>query len=239
MRTIVLNNRIIEYDVKYNAKKNVNIRIRPDLRLNVSAPRWVLKSQLEKILNEKSSWIIHNLEKQKQEEKAEKYNVFENGHAIWLFGMKYRLYFRTDTRNYVYIMNDQIFVCSKRENDLEYAQGIFKNWLKDYAYSYYFEVLNKYKDKLRTKYKIPDFSLQVREMKTRWGTCIPSKKKITLNLSLMYTPQKYLEYVALHELIHFLEIYHNEHFYSIFEEFMPDYKERQVTLNREYSRINR
>ena len=51
MRSIILNNKIIQYDLKYNAKKNVNIHIKPDLTVKVSAPRWVLKGELERILN--------------------------------------------------------------------------------------------------------------------------------------------------------------------------------------------
>ena len=48
-----------------------------------------------------------------------------------------------------------------------------------------------------------------------------------------------MEYVALHELTHFIEIYHNEHFYNILTEFMPDWRVRQETLNKEYSQIVR
>ena len=240
MKTIVLNNRIIEYELKRNAKKNVNIRVEPNLTLNVSAPRWVLKGEIERILNEKSSWILENLEMQRRKTKDERSNVLENGHSIWLLGEKYRLYYRSSNTNTVMIFNDQIFVCTKRPDDLDYSQKIFKNWLKSYAEAYYMDALKKYQCKLLDcGYKIPDFNLQVREMKTRWGTCIPSKKKVTLNMALMYTPQKYMEYVALHELIHFQEIYHNDHFYSIFEEIMPDYKDRQTKLNKEYATITK
>ena len=79
--------------------------------------------------------------------------------------------------------------------------------------------------------------LQIRAMKTRWGTCTPSKKKITLNLNLMYVPEEYMEYVVLHELTHFLEISHNDKFYNIISEFMPNWKERRDLLNKEYSQI--
>ena len=66
MRSIVLNNKIVEYDVNYNSKKNVNIRVKSDLTLNISAPRWVVKSELERILTKKSGWILDNIEKQRR-----------------------------------------------------------------------------------------------------------------------------------------------------------------------------
>ena len=89
------------------------------------------------------------------------------------------------------------------------------------------------------KYNVPEVSLQVRSMKSRWGTCTPSKKKITLNLYLMFAPKEYIECIVLHELTHFLEIYHNEHFYSIMKEFMPKCKQYQRELNKEYSQISK
>ena len=239
MKSIIINNKVIEYEVKYNAKKNVNIRVNPDLTLKVSAPKRILKGEVERILNNKSEWIINNIENQKAIAKNKKVNTFENGHSIWLKGQKYRLYYRQSERNFVYILEDQIFVLTKNSDDIEYSKKILKDWLKVYASKEFTDVLDKYRNKMLRKYNIPDYSLQIRSMKTRWGTCIPVKKKITLNLSLLYAPRKCLEYVALHELTHFLELYHNAHFYSILEEFMPDYKEWQSLLNKEYCQINK
>lgn len=239
MRSIVLNNKIVEYDVRYNAKKNVNIRIKSDLTLNVSAPRWVVKSELERILTKKSGWILDNIEKQRKIQRNKKVNILENGHSVWLKGEKYRLFYRKSEQNYVLIVEDQIIVFSKKSEDLEYSKKIFLDWLREIARCEFEKTLNKYRNRMIKIYNIPEFNLQIRAMKTRWGTCTPAKKKITLNLNLMYAPQAYLEYVALHELTHFLEIYHNMHFYDILTEFMPDWKVRQESLNKEYSQIMR
>ena len=100
MRSIVLNNKIIEYDLKRNSKKNVNIHIKPDLTLAVSAPRWVLKGQLERILYDKSSWILTNLENQKKQLREKKTNILENGHVIWYKGEKYRFYYKQSDKNH-------------------------------------------------------------------------------------------------------------------------------------------
>ena len=239
MRSIILNNKIIEYNVKYNAKKNVNIHIKPDLTVNVSAPRWVLKGELERILNKKSTWILDNIERQKKLQRAKKVNTFEHAHSIWFRGEKYRLYYKMSDHNYVCVFEDQILVFTKKIDDIEYSKKVFKEWLKGIAEEDFTKALDKYRAKMIKKYNIPEYVLQIRSMKTRWGTCTPAKKKITLNLNLMYSPNECLEYVALHELTHFLEIYHNAHFYDILREFMPDYKVRQDKLNKEYSQIGK
>ena len=237
MRSIVLNNKIVEYRVNYNSKKNVNIRIKPDLTLNVSAPKWVLKSELERILTKKTNWILENIERQRNIQKNKKVNILENGHTIWYKGEKYRLFFRKSDENYVWVTEDQITVFSKRSEDVEYSKKILTNWLRGLARVDFEKALNKYRNRMLKRYNIPEFYLQIRAMKTRWGTCTPSKKKITLNLNLMYVPEEYMEYVALHELTHFMEIYHNANFYNIMSEFMPDWKEKQDSLNKQYSQI--
>ena len=116
MRSIILNNKIVEYDLKYNAKKNVNIRIKSDLTLRVSAPRWVLKGEIERIIAEKSSWILENLELQRKSKKELKTNTFENGHLIWLEGEKYRLYYKSCDKNFVFITGEQITVFTKKSD---------------------------------------------------------------------------------------------------------------------------
>ena len=237
MRSIVLNNKIVEYDVSYNSKKNVNIRVKSDLTLNISAPRWVVKSELERILTKKSGWILDNIEKQRKIQRNRKVNVLENAHSIWYRGEKYRLFYRKSEENYVWLVEDQIIVFSKKSEDLEYSQKILLNWFRNIAQIEFEKALNKFRNRMIKKYAIPEFNLQIRAMKTRWGTCTPAKKKITLNLNLIYAPHEYMEYVALHELTHFVEIYHNAKFYEILSEFMPDWKEKQETLNKEYSQI--
>ena len=174
MRSIVLNNKIVEYNVNYNSKKNVNIRIKADLTLNVSAPRWVVKSELERILTKKSGWILDNIEKQRKIQRNKKVNILENGHSVWLKGEKYRLFYRKSEENYVLIVEEQIIVFSKRSDDLEYSKKIFIEWLREMAKIEFDRALNKYRNKMIKKYNIPEFNLQIRAMKTRWGTCTPS-----------------------------------------------------------------
>ncbi len=235
LEKITLKNQVIEYDLSYTAKRNINMRIGSDSRLKVSAPKRVSKVEINRVLKDKAEWIIKNLEKAK----SNKQNVLETGNLIWFNGHQYRLYYKQADNNKVIVFDEYILVYTKHIDDIDYSQDVLLEWLKDLAEIEFLDVLNKYKTLMRTKYKIPDFTFQIRNMKTRWGTCIPSKKKITLSLSLMYVPHELLEYVALHELAHFLEVYHNARFYAIIEEFMPDYKVRMKTLNKEYSQITR
>jgi len=238
MRTIVLENKIIEYDLKRNAKRNINISIKPDLTLIVSAPRWVLISDIEQVLYEKSKWIIKNLDEQKVRKESSKKNTLESGSKLWFKGSEYLLNYEQSNKNAVKINENTVTVYSKRALDMDYSKNILSKWFKENAEVEFWDILEKYRHLMMSKYKMPICSLCIRDMKTRWGTCIPSKNKVTMNLNLIYAPSECIEYIALHELTHFIEIHHNRHFYSIVEEYMPDYKERKKLLNKEFSQVS-
>ena len=63
-----------------------------------------------------------------------------------------------------------------------------------------------------TTIKIP--TIEIRQMKTRWGSCIPACNKVIFNLNLIKTPICCIEYVVLHELSHFKHQNHSKNFYN-------------------------
>lgn len=69
-------------------------------------------------------------------------------------------------------------------------------------------------------------------MRTKWGSCNNKTKTIILNLELAKKPVECLEYIIVHELVHFLERSHNELFVKYMNEFMPKWKFYKDELNR-------
>jgi len=73
------------------------------------------------------------------------------------------------------------------------------------------------------KYQLPAVKIQVRQMKTRWGSCSPNGL-ILLNPALIKAPKASIEYVLIHELCHLVERNHTKEFYILLERMMPDWK---------------
>lgn len=71
---------------------------------------------------------------------------------------------------------------------------------------------------------------QIREMKTRWGSCTVNTGQIRINLRLAKKPEVCLEYVVVHELCHLLEPSHNQRFHSLMDGFLPDWRDRKALL---------
>ena len=83
-------------------------------------------------------------------------------------------------------------------------------------------------------YNIERPEIYVRNMTTRWGSCIPSKKRIGLNLQLIKADERCIEQVILHELIHFIHPNHSKNFYFILTQIMPDWKDRKNDLDTKF-----
>jgi predicted metal-dependent hydrolase len=73
---------------------------------------------------------------------------------------------------------------------------------------------------------------EVKQMKTKWGTCRGEAKRIWLNLELAKKPAHCLEYIIVHELVHLLERNHNDHFIALMDKFLPQWRFYQAELNQ-------
>lgn len=80
------------------------------------------------------------------------------------------------------------------------------------------------------RYAVPRPELKIRTMRSQWGNCHWVQGYITLNRILYRCPEHLREYVALHELLHFLHHDHGAGFYALLDELMPDWKERRSEL---------
>lgn len=72
--------------------------------------------------------------------------------------------------------------------------------------------------------------LKLRRMRSQWGNCHWNDGYITLNTALVRCPEHLRDYVALHELIHFLYHDHGRQFHALQTALMPDWKQRRKQL---------
>lgn len=71
----------------------------------------------------------------------------------------------------------------------------------------------------------------IKKMKTKWGSCNPTARRIWFNLELAKKPVQCLEYIVVHELVHLLERRHGERFIALMDEFMPNWRVCRGMLN--------
>ena len=150
----------------------------------------------------------------------------------------------------------EAFVQQKREWILKHQQKIKATLLqeKDFFYflgeqkerqSYSHEMIEKlYRQKAKEiipplvetysrKMQLYPTKISFRKAKTRWGSC-SAKNSLSFNIHLMQTPLPFIEYVVVHELAHIRYKNHSKAFWSLVEEILPDYKERQTLIKNRH-----
>ncbi len=88
-------------------------------------------------------------------------------------------------------------------------------------------------EKWSTKLDIPLPTWGIKRMKTKWGTCNIEAERIWLNLELIKKPPQCLEYIVVHELMHFFERHHSDRFVALMDGAVPNWRALRDELNSE------
>lgn len=226
-KCIMINGNEISYYLIKKKMKNVNIRIKSDGNIYISCPLKMKIKDAEKVLIDKYSWIVKNQNKIK-EYMLEKENLQANG-KVYFKGKVYRLNIMSSNSNSIKLTDSDINLYIKQRyiENKKYIEKYYENWLKEECYNICVSLIRKYQN------NIPE--VQIKKLKTRWGSCSPYQNKVVFNLSLIKTPIKCIEYVVVHELAHFKEQNHSKKFYNIVEKYIPDWKIRKKLLNNKYN----
>ena len=81
--------------------------------------------------------------------------------------------------------------------------------------------LNRLKNQFET---LPNFSLKIRKMTSRWGVCNIKSMTVTLNSELIEKDVSLIDYVIIHELCHFKHMNHSLEFWREVEKYYPYHK---------------
>lgn len=222
----------IAVDVLRKAVKNLHLRIFPhEGRVLVTAPFFVRDAVIRRGLVRKMPWI-----KRKLAEFAERPRPLpqkmESGEVHYFLGEPYKL-------NIVEDHTKKSISCDKSSMSLHISATKSPSEVKGVLYQWYRKELMKLVPPLLDKWE-PLIGVEIthwgiKQMKTKWGSCNVSRRRISLNLELVKKPPQCLEYVLVHELIHLLERLHNKRFWAFMDHFMPNWRVHRDTLNNHHA----
>lgn len=220
----------IHYELSYKDVKNINLRIKPNGDIFVSANKIVPADKVDDFVISKSNYIFNVLEKFKESNKyAEKPKQYISGESFKLLGRDLRLKVSHGEVEDVYSDGIYLFLTTKDTNNLEKKRNTINKWFNNQCNLVFNEIATNVFSKFE-KYGAPLPTIKIRNMKSRWGSCQPTKGIITLNSKLIESPRFCIEYVVLHEFCHFIHPNHSKKFYSFMTMMMPDWKERKNNL---------
>ncbi len=223
--------RKLTYELERKRVKNINLRIRSDETLFVSASPVVAVNTIDDFILSKSDFILKSLNRFSEKRKWEIDNKkYVSGECFYLLGKQMRLIVKQANQNHVEEDGIYITLTCKRSDDYLLKKRLIEKFFCLRCYEEFNKIIEKCYP-LFKKYKVPYPNLKIRRMKTRWGSCIPSKKQITLNENLIHFSERCIESVVIHEFCHFRYPNHSKEFYNFMTILMPDWKERKKELD--------
>jgi len=187
---------------------------------------------LNDYLKSKTKWIEKSLNYFKDTEANEFETRIHSGVSTRILGRQIRIIINEGKIYKIEQKEGYVYIQSPATGDKQALQKQFERWWQKQSKSYYGGVIERLLP-IVAKHGIDKPALQVRKMKTLWGSCSRKHCKINLNYYLYKAPPPCIDYVVLHELTHFLYPKHNKDFYEFLTVHMPDWKERKRILDHE------
>lgn len=223
---------IVELDgisilVTKKAIKNLNLRVYPpDGTVKVSAPLRYSERAIRKILEEKKNWIQEQQERIRNLPKSALPQL-EHGIAVPFLGNNYLFLIKEHDGPAQIKIHGELMHCYAPHNSTpEQRQTILDAWYKQQMQLLLPDLIHHWEHIIGVKVA----EWRIKKMKSRWGSCTIKAARICLNLNLIKKPQICLEYVLVHELVHLWEPSHNQRFYKLMTQFMPQWREYQFLL---------
>ncbi|WP_294951482.1 SprT family zinc-dependent metalloprotease [Sulfurovum sp.] len=213
---------IIKKDVKH-----INLKVKPSGEVILTAPTDSNERDIAYVLKKRADWIdkkIAFFDAHRDEHEKE----YVSGENFRYLGRNYRLKVIESKEEGVKLQKGYLQVFVKDTANIERKKRLLRAWYSQKAQIHFMKAIEKYKPIVKQEIE----TVRIREMKTRWGSCNPSKSYINLNLKLIEKPTECIEYVVFHELAHLVHADHSMKFYNYLDLIMPDWKRRKERLEK-------
>jgi len=210
--------------------KNLHVGVYPpEGRIRVAAPARLDDEAIRLAVISRLGWIKRKqkgFEKQKRQSQRE----MVTGESHYFEGQRYRLdVIEKDIPPAVRIPdNSTIQLQVRPDSDRDKREAILHDWYRGHLQEQIPPLVARWEAEIGVKVA----EARIKKMKTLWGSCNPEARRIWLNLELAKKPPICLEYIVVHEMVHFLERHHNDRFLALLDEHMPSWRLHRDQLNR-------
>ena len=198
--------------------KHLYLRIQPDGSVHLSAPLGVSDAAIRAFAASRIGWVQQHLQ---QLEAAPSVPMYSDGDILPLWGRMYRLRVLPTMGKCGAGLESGVLTLHAGAGSSPSERGAALRTL------YRQELLSAIPGIRRTCESIVGqcaSEVRVRDMRTRWGTCSVSRRRIWLSLRLAEKPPECLRCVMIHELTHLLVPNHSPRFWALMDQFCPDWR---------------
>ena len=228
IRRVNAHGKTIEYELRLTARRSVECRVAPG-RVAVFAPLRFPLREADAFVLRQADWILRSLETSDARAEAaleRNKQAMQEGALVPVEGKNYMLRLEPGGKPAVRLNGENILV-SGTDGDALQIRAAIRNHLIALAKTRFEERVRFHAAKIGVRPK----SITLREQKTKWGSC-SSLGNLNFNWKLIMAPPEALDYVAVHELCHLIEMNHSPAFWAQVEKHCPDYKKWRDYLKK-------
>ncbi len=220
------------YQLTRSGRKSLSISVGKDGSIQVKAPNWLPRSQIEEFLQKKEGWIRERQREARALEKKRARHTFQDGDVFYFRGEPYCLKTGqadgTGPGEGAVSLLDREKVLAVAAKEAEDVKASLEQWYVGQARRIFSERCRHYYplaaqaawDLGRKEARAPG-RIAVRSQKTRWGSC-SAKGNLNFNWRLLFAPAGALDYVVAHELCHLVYLDHSREFWQLVERVCPE-----------------
>ena len=230
VRKIQVGEKIIEYNLIRKNVKRINMRVKLDGTVWISANDSEPISKIEAFIIKNADEILKFIEDIK--------NLKELTNEIYILGEKIPVIIKIvepAKAGMIYTGKEVIIRITNWEEQKmiqKYIKKIIDRLSEDILRKYYDEWFEKCR-----KIVVEKPFLTIQPLKGAWGKCCRLSNEIELEKLLVMMPKECIEYVVVHEFCHFAAKGHGDKFYATVSKFLPDWQERENLLDEYTDKI--
>lgn len=164
--------------------KNINLHVRSDGTLYISAPARVPWEYIEDFLKKKTDFILRAMTQMKEQKQKFPMLTLSDGDTLYLAGQPYKLDVRLGLQNSIRRSGQTVFM-ELADDTPVMKQKLYHKLLQSLGKKLFPASLSRMQP-LFDGLALPDPVLKLRVMRSRWGSCMPLKGIVTMNTYLAY-----------------------------------------------------
>lgn len=221
-RHIELEGRQIAYRLKRSARRTIGLKIDAD-GLTITLPRLTPAREAERIMREKSGWILPRLEKHAARRRPELTGA--DGQGVGYLGETLRLTVTAHAKARTALSLEAGHLAVRVDERLSGALRdatvlrAVRRWRREEAARLMTPRIAHYAKALGQ----PVPPVKVREQASRWGSCA-SDGTIRMNARLIAFAPELIDYVCAHEACHLIEMNHSKRFHDLLDQILPGHR---------------
>jgi predicted metal-dependent hydrolase len=182
--------------------KHARLRVSEDTSVQLIIPNCFDQSLIDSLLQKKATWIARH-QQFFRDRVSERRTLAAD--EVLLFDEVFR-YVQTPEFGRKVLVDE---MAKEIRTGRDFARKVeLHRWQRAHAHDFLIARIAE----LSASYRLPFNRLFIRSQRTKWGTC-STKRNISLNWRLIFTPKHVIDYVILHELVHTKILNHTHRFW--------------------------